>query len=261
MTDGAAPSIEQGWSTGFDRLLSRFLARCVPARQVLLTGPGPVASITFDDVSDSAATVGAPLLERDGLRGTFYVAAEWCGLQDRYWRVAGRSEIRAIAQAGHEIGCHTARHVNVQSLALRDLARECDRSRDLLGEICDVDPRHFCYPFGDIGLAQKRYLASRFVTCRSIYERLNVGQVDPALLGAVGLFDASYRRERLLALVRRTVATRGWLILYTHDVSPDPTRIGTSPRLLAEALAVLADHGVPVLTMSEAARHHGLPAA
>lgn len=255
------PQVEQGWSSGYDRTLMRFLARRVPSRRVSLSGPGPVASITFDDVPESAARLGAPLLERKGLRGTFYVAAAWCGLQDRDWRVASRSQVRAVAEAGHEIGCHTARHVNVQSLGPRDLARECDRSRALLGEICGADPRHFCYPFGDVGLAQKRYLARRFVTCRSIYEHPNLGRVDPALLGAVGLFDATYRRERLLALVRRTVAARGWLILYTHDVSPDPTRIGTSPHLLAETLAVLADHGVPVLTLTEAARHHGLEPA
>jgi peptidoglycan/xylan/chitin deacetylase (PgdA/CDA1 family) len=218
-----------------------------------------VASITFDDVPETAATSGAPLLERKGLRGTFYVAAEWCGRQDRFWRVADRSQVRAVAEAGHEIGCHTARHVNVQSLDLRALARECDRSRDLLGEICEADPRHFCYPFGDLGLVQKRYLARRFVTCRSIYEHPNLGRVDSARLGAVGLFDASYRRDRLIALVRQTVAARGWLILYTHDVSSDPTPIGTSPRLLDETLAILADHGVPVLTVSQAARYLGLP--
>ncbi|WP_336485620.1 polysaccharide deacetylase family protein [Methylobacterium nigriterrae] len=252
------PAVEQGWSDGLDRKLWRFLARRAPARRVALAGPCAVASLTFDDVPDSAATVGAPLLERRGVAGTFYVAAEWCGRRDRHWRVAGRSEIRAVARAGHEIGCHTARHVNVQSLGLPELARECDRSRDLLIEICGQDPRHFCYPFGDLGLSQKRYLAGRFATCRSIYESPNLGRIDPALLGAVGLFDAGYDRERLAVLVRRTVEARGWLILYTHDVAAEPTPIGASPRILDEALTLLADHGVPVLTMSDAARHHGL---
>lgn len=264
VTDAAGPmnGIEQGWSHGRDRKLWRFLARSAPGRRVDLRGPGAVASITFDDVPESAVTAGAPVLERRGFRGTFYIAAELCGRQDRYWRVADRGQIRDLAHAGHELGCHTARHVNVQSLRGLDLARECDRSRDLLGEICGIAPQNFCYPFGDVGLLQKRFLTRRFTTCRSIYEHPNAGRVDPGLLGAFGLFDAALDRRRLAALVATTVERRGWIVFYTHDVAADPTSMGTSPRLLEEVLAVLADHGVPVLTVAEAARHHGVaPAA
>ncbi|MGU3538535.1 polysaccharide deacetylase family protein [Methylobacterium sp. A54F] len=255
--DGA--DVEQGWSEGRNRKLWRLLARATPTGRVGLRGGQAVATLTFDDVPASAAAVGAPVLERHGLAGTFYVAAALCGRQDRHWRTADRPAVRALAEAGHEIGCHTARHVNVQSLDARALARECDRSRDLIAEICGRVPQHFCYPFGDVGLRQKRVLARRFATCRSIYEQVNAGRVDPALLGAIGLFDATLPRDRLVRLVRTAQATRGWLIFYTHDVDPDPTPMGVSPALLTETLAVLADHGVPVLTMTEAARHHGLP--
>lgn len=236
----------------------RFLARSVPSRRIALRGPRAVASITFDDVPDSAAAIGAPILERGGARGTYYVAAALCGQQDRYWRVASREQIRDLAAAGHEIACHTARHVNVQSLRAADLLRECDASSALIAEICGEAPRNFCYPFGDVGLIQKRLLSERFETCRTIYEHVNVGRVDPALLGAYALIDSVLDRDRLAALVREAVARRAWLILYTHDVAAEPTPMGASPRLLDEALAVLAEHGVPVLTVAEAARYHGL---
>lgn len=252
------PRVERGWSHGYERKLSRFLARHLPSRRASLRGGSAVASITFDDIPASAASVGAPILERFGQRGTFYVAASLCGLQDRYWRMADRGQVRDLARSGHEIGCHTARHVNVQSLTPGALAAECDASRALLEEICGRDARNFCYPYGDVGLAQKRVLASRFATSRSIYEHANIGRVDPALLGAYGLFDSVLDRRRLLAAVRRTVAARGWLIFYTHDVAPDPTPMGATPGLLADVLTVLADHGMPVLTVAEAARHHGL---
>ena len=252
--------VEQGWSNGRDRQLWRFLARKLPGR-VPLRGKRAVASITFDDVPDNAVTNGAPVLERHDARGTFYVAAGTCGMQDTAWRVADRAQVRALAQAGHEVGCHTARHVNVQSLDEAALTRECDRNRDLLAEICGVTPRNFCYPFGDVGFRQRRVLGRRFDTCRTIYERHNAGRVDPAMLSAYGLFDASLDRARLERLVREAKAQDGWLVFYTHDVADEPTPIGTSPRLLDETLAVLADHGVPVLTVAEAARHHGLAGA
>lgn len=253
--------VEQGWSQGPERQLWRFLARSLPVGRVPLRGGEAVASITFDDVPESAALNGAPVLERRGMRGTFYVAADLCGRQDRHWRVAGREHVRNLAEAGHEIGCHTARHVNVQSLRADALVAECELNRAMIAEITGKAPINFCYPFGDVGFRQKCVLGDRFVTCRTIYEQPNAGWIDPALLGAYGLFDSALDRPRITALVRAAVARRGWLIFYTHDVAGEPTSMGASPRLLAEALDVLAEHGVPVMTIAEAARHHGLTVA
>ncbi|GEP00873.1 polysaccharide deacetylase family protein [Methylobacterium haplocladii] len=253
--------VEQGWSHGRDRQLWRLLARTVPGGRMPLRGRKAVASITFDDVPESATTVGAAILDRHDVRATYYIAAALCGRRDRYWQLATRERIRDLSDAGHEIGCHTARHVNVQSLDRHDLLRECDLSSAMIAEICGRVPRNFCYPFGDVGLIQKRLLAERFETCRTIYERPNLGRVDPAMLCAYGLFDSVLDRDRLSRLVRRTVARRGWLILYTHDVAAEPTPMGVTPGFLDAALTVLADHGVPLLTVAEAARHHGLVAA
>ncbi|WP_170245831.1 polysaccharide deacetylase family protein [Methylobacterium gnaphalii] len=260
LNDTAMGTIERGWSGGRDRQLWRLLARAVPGHRRTLRGDGPVASITFDDVPESAATTGAAILDRHDARATYFVAAALCGRQDRYWRVADRARIRDLSEAGHEIGCHTARHVNVQSLRGLDLLRECEVSSAMIAEICGRAPRNFCYPFGDVGLIQKRMLAQRFDTCRTIYEHPNAGRVDPAMLGAYGLFDTVMDHDRLRRILRRTVARRGWLILYTHDIADEPTPMGATPHLLDETLGLLAEHGIPVMTVAEAARHHGLVA-
>ena len=176
-----------------------------------------------------------------------------------HWRVADRDEVRGLARAGHEVACHTARHVNVQSLGPAALAAECDRSAALLAEITGRAPANFAYPFGDMGIRQVRTLGSRFHSCRTIYERLNAGTVDLAMVGAIGLFDAVLDRATLERLIREAVASRGWLVFYTHDVSDEPTFMGTSPRFLSDTLTLLAEHGVPCLTMEAALRHHGFP--
>ena len=255
--DGA---VERGWSTRLDRKAWRFLARRTTARAFTLAGSA-AASITFDDVPASAASAGAPVLERAGVRGTFYVAPELCGAQDTHWRVASREQVRDLARAGHEVGCHTARHVNVQSLAPGALAAESARSSALLTQITGARPTNFAYPFGDLGVRQVRQLVGRFHSCRTIYERVNSGTIDLGTVGAVGLFDATMDRARLTRLVAQAVASRAWLVFYTHDVADVPTAIGTSTRLLAETLALLADHGVSCLTVEAALRHHGLPPA
>lgn len=249
---------EQGWSRGPDRQLWRFLARRVPGRRLPLLGDRAVASLTFDDIPESVARVGAPIMERRGVRATVYVAAGLCGRDDRYWRVADRAQLRAMAEAGHELGCHTARHVNVQSLRGEELARECDRSAALIAELAGEEPVNFCYPFGDFGLWQKRYLGERFETCRTIYEHTNIGRVDLSLLGAYGLFDSTMDRARLEGIVRDAVARRGWLIFYSHDVEAQPTRMGMSPQLMDLTLDLLEEHDVTVMPIREAARFHGL---
>ena len=58
-----------------------------------------MVSFTFDDVPKSAATVGAPMLEEYGARGTFYVAG---GLVDRWsghWTGGSADEIVAFIAA------------------------------------------------------------------------------------------------------------------------------------------------------------------
>lgn len=252
--------MEQGWSSRLDRKLWRFLARNTQAKPFRLAGASACCSITFDDVPESAASVGAPILEAHGARGTFYVAASTCGRQDVHWRVASREQVRAVAAAGHEVACHTARHVNVQSLAPADLAAECDRNAAELAELTGRAPSNFAYPFGDLGYRQVRMLAGRFRSCRTIYERLNVGTIDLGLVSAIGLFDRTQNRAKLKALIAEAVARKAWLVFYTHDVLADPTFMGTSPALMNEALTLLAQSGVPVLTVDAALTHHGLPA-
>jgi peptidoglycan/xylan/chitin deacetylase (PgdA/CDA1 family) len=249
--------VERGWSATWPRKISRLLARRLVSRSAQLAGPTAAASITFDDAPESAARVGAPALERMGVRGTFYVSAGQCGTTDEHWRVASRADVRALASAGHEIGCHTASHVNVQSLSRDGLARECARNAALLAEICGAERlESFAYPFGDVGLRQKRWLERRFSSCRTIYERVNVGRVDLGNVGAIGLFDRTLTPTAVERLVAQAAADRAWLVFYTHDVSPTPTFMGTSPALLDATVRILADYGVPCLTMAAALRHH-----
>jgi hypothetical protein len=147
--------------------------------------------------------------------------------------------------------------VNVQSLNRAGLARECAQNAALLAEISgNVRLDSFAYPFGDLGILQKRWLERRFGSCRSIYERVNVGRVDLGNVGAIGLFDRTLTRDAVERRVAQAAADRAWLVFYTHDVSSTPTFMGTSPTLLENTLKILDDYGVPCLTMAEALRHH-----
>lgn len=251
-------TFEQGWSGSIDRKVMRGLARHLVSRPFSLPGE-PTVSFTFDDVPASAASRGGPILERHGMRGTFYVAAATCGHPDRHWTVASAADVRGLHASGHEIACHTANHVNVQSLDGPALLRQCDINDDLIAGITGAPvSRHFAYPFGDLGLRQKRVLEKRFLTCRSIYERLNVGRIDLGCLGATGLFDRVFDERSIVAVLDEAVRRGAWLIFYTHDVADEPTFMGTSPKLLDAVARQVAAMGIRCSTIAEAAHAYGI---
>ena len=182
-------------------LVSGFLrkaARHSRSKPFAMRNAGPLVSFTFDDVPASAYSSGAAILEQHGLRGTFYIAAGTLGATDKDWQVIEGDQVRALHEQGHEIGCHTFSHVGVDGLDARMMDEECRRNREALCELCaGVEPTNFCYPFGRVSLPRKLQLADRFDSCRGIYEGINSGIVDLALLRVIELYDRTLTRDKL----------------------------------------------------------------
>jgi len=215
----------------------RKAARHSRSKPFAMRNTAPLVSFTFDDVPASACTNGAAILEQHGVRGTFYIAAGTLGKMDAHWRVIDRAQVRALHEHGHEIGCHTFSHVPVDTLDARKLDEECRHNREMLRDICPgLDVTNFCYPFGRVSLPRKLQLDDRFDSCRGIYEGINAGVIDLALLRVIELYDRTLSRDKLERILRETRERNGWLIFYTHDVAEPPSWIGASPRLLRETI-------------------------
>jgi hypothetical protein len=62
------------------------------------------------------------------------------------------------------------------------------------------------------------------------------------------------------ALLEKTSAKNGWLVLYTHDVDENPSPFGCSPSLFEAAVRLTAESGFDVMTVRDAVRAiKGLP--
>jgi peptidoglycan/xylan/chitin deacetylase (PgdA/CDA1 family) len=231
----------------------RRAARHYRSKPFAMRNAAPVVSFTFDDVPASAYSNGAAILEHHGLRGTFYIASGILGIADADWRVIEREQVSALHARGHEIGCHTFSHVAVEELSASALEEECRRNRDRLRELCPgLELSNFCYPFGRASLPRKRELQKRFDTCRGIYEGINAGSVDLAMLRVIELYDRTLTPEKLARVLRETRERNGWLIFYTHDVADEPSWIGCSPRLLHATVRAVAAEGMRCLTIRNA---------
>jgi peptidoglycan/xylan/chitin deacetylase (PgdA/CDA1 family) len=238
--------------------VSRKMARHHRTKPFRMRNDAPLVSFTFDDVPDSAYTNGASVLEQSGVRGTFYIAAGACGVTEPDWRVIGRHEVRALHERGHEIGCHTFSHARVDRLRADELDEECRRNRELLQELCPglmID--NFCYPFGRTSFARKLELAHTFASCRGIYEGLNDGTVDLAMLRVVELYDRTLTPDKLRHILEETRARNGWLIFYSHDVADPPSWIGCSPNLLRTVVKAAQAAQLQCLPVRDALRAIG----
>ncbi len=241
---------------GLHHRLLRAAAKYVKTKQILMRNAAPLVSFTFDDVPDSAFLNGARVLDRSGVRGTFYIAAGTCGAQDEYWRVIAREQVAALHESGHEIGAHTFSHVNVQTLSAAEMAEETRRNDARLREICgDVRIENFAYPFGDVSIFRKLQLQREFASCRSIYEGINSGMIDLGLLKVAPLYGRS--AASVPALLDEVVRTNGWLIFYSHDIADPPSWIGCTPELLGEAVALVKASGIEMVTVAEGLRAIG----
>ena len=73
--------------------LDRKLARSVLRRPATLQANRTVVTFSFDDIPRQAASVGAKILEQEGVHGTFFIAAGMLGKRFGPWQFAEMDDI------------------------------------------------------------------------------------------------------------------------------------------------------------------------
>jgi len=103
----------------------------------------PVA-LTFDDGWQEQYDVAFPILQRYGMRATFFVNTSFIG----YPRFMTWEELAEMRDAGMEIASHGRKHINLASADDRDAWREIAWSRERLEEELGLTVVSFAYPYG-----------------------------------------------------------------------------------------------------------------
>ena len=105
--------------------------------------PRDAVVLSFDDGYEDAATVVSPLLKKYGARASFYVSADLIGTP----RHASWRELRAMRDAGMEIGCHGSRHLDLTTLSRAQKAYEIGHCAAALTRYLGA-PRTYAYAAG-----------------------------------------------------------------------------------------------------------------
>jgi peptidoglycan/xylan/chitin deacetylase (PgdA/CDA1 family) len=192
-------------------------------------------SLTFDDGMRSHIDTAVPLLEKYGLRGTFYITAS--GEDDGQKALA---RFRPAFEAGHEIGNHSIHHwcscAGVMAPKHRGL--EYRTLEEIEVELVEADKRFkavypevtrwtFCYPcyntFVGKGLNRRSYVpivAKVFFAARAGGEMSNsINSPYHADVHCLNSFKCEQRSAtELIGLVEQTAHQGGWSILTFHGV-------------------------------------------
>jgi peptidoglycan/xylan/chitin deacetylase (PgdA/CDA1 family) len=114
--------------------------------------PGTIV-LTFDDGWCNWVSVAAPLLERLGVRATFYLCPGLWGGQHAdvagpEGRLLDEDGARILHERGFALGAHSLTHPDLRSLGDGALERELRASKEAVEEITGRACRTFAYPFG-----------------------------------------------------------------------------------------------------------------
>jgi peptidoglycan/xylan/chitin deacetylase (PgdA/CDA1 family) len=223
------------------------------ARRPARAPTGPMISFCFDDAPASATDAGAAILERRGLKGSFFIAAAMAGAEGATGRMADPAAVRRLAEAGHEVGCHTYSHLDCGQATAQDAVEDVARNAKTLDRWGLPQPTTFAYPYGDVAPATKRVLAGRFTLMRALHPGLVTAGCDLNQAPAVGI-EGAQGEANARRWIDRAAGRKAWLILYTHDVAEAPTPWGCTPAALGRLADTALAAGFEVVTVAEGAR-------
>jgi peptidoglycan/xylan/chitin deacetylase (PgdA/CDA1 family) len=203
---------------GFKFVTVAQLARLADGREP----PAGYAAVSFDDGMRNNLTTALPIMSEYGIPGTVYMTVGYLAGHSPWVqspndnRMMDETELRAIADAGWEVGAHTMTHADLSTLDYEGCRREIEESKIELEAIIDAPIETFAYPFGRRSAvaqqaAKDSGLRAAVSTGQGSWDpfeikRVMVGALDPMSIVVMKLAD---RYEPLLQsppvdLLRRT---------------------------------------------------------
>ncbi len=102
------------------------------------------AIVSFDDGDLSGYATAAPILERHGLRGEFFVVTTWIGTPG----FMTADQLRELVRRGHGVHSHSRTHPKLPALSSPDIERELRGSKEDLESLLGRPVTQFSIPRG-----------------------------------------------------------------------------------------------------------------
>ena len=227
-------------------------AEAAPAARI----PDGLVVLTFDDSVASHATFVAPLLKKHGFGATFYITEGFEFLQDKTHYLTW-TQIKAMHEAGFEIGNHTRAHKGVNGQKPAEIAADLAHIEQRCAEHGIPKPTTFSYPgyatspAATVVLRERGYRFARAGGARVF----DPAKDDPLTLPQA--FDG--KPDSTLAQFKAAIAQArdGKVAVITFHGVPDIRHpwVNTDPAKFEAYVAALKDAGCQVIAMRDLARY------
>jgi peptidoglycan/xylan/chitin deacetylase (PgdA/CDA1 family) len=223
------------------------------SRRVSLGDVGPIVSFSFDDFPRTAYSVGGLILKEFGARATYYVALGLMNQVNALGEQYHLEDLHDLVEQGHELASHTLNHLSCRAVPLGIFREDVKKGRQAIREKVGVaDSGNFAYPYGAVTLRAKRTLGAEMVSCRGTAGGINGPEIDLNLLRANSLYGDVDQLGQVRRLILENEKCRGWLVFYSHDVRPQPSRFGCTPALLEAAVSFASQRAGSIVTVAQA---------
>ncbi len=245
----------------FPPLCLSLLAALVTVLSAAETTPPPrvpdgLVVLTFDDSVASHATFVAPLLKQHGFGATFYITEGFEFLQDKEHYLTW-TQIKAMHEAGFEIGNHTKAHKGVNGQKPAEIAADLAHIEQRCAEHGIPKPMTFSYPgyatspAATVVLRERGYRFARAGGARAF----DPAKDDPLTLPQA--FDG--KPDSTLAQFKAAIAQArdGKIAVLTFHGVPDIKHpwVNTDPAKFEAYLGALKEAGCQVIAMRDLARY------
>lgn len=188
-----------------------------------------------------------------GVRGTYYVSLGLAGKQIETGTMFLEDDLRAAAQQGHELGCHTFSHSHSWETAPQSFEAEIVKNREALQQVIPgASFKTLSFPIGQPRARTKKRASKYFSCCRGGGQTFNVGEADLNCLSAYFLEQSRENPGAIKRIIDQNSDAGGWLIFATHDVSQDPTHWGCTPALFEDIVQYAVKSGAEILPVFQA---------
>ncbi|MCX6255678.1 MAG: polysaccharide deacetylase family protein [Bacteroidia bacterium] len=186
-------------------------------------------SLTFDDARLSQVDKGIPLLDKYGVKATFYLSPDNMKQRLAAWK-------KAVAN-GHDIGNHTLLHPcsgnfawskdnALEDYTLEDMNRELDSASNIIKKMLDIQPVSFAFPCGQTfigrGNMTRSYvpvIAEKFETGRGWQNECPNDPVFCDMSQLTGMELDGKSIEQIISLIEEAKSRGLWLIFAGHEMN------------------------------------------
>jgi len=245
--------------TKFRNYYKRNVGRVLFRRPLAIRIERPLISFTFDDFPRSALHVGGSILAANRAAGTYYTALGLMGTEGPSGPLFVRDDLTDLLTQGHELGCHTYSHCHSWDTAPAVFEESVIRNSSVLRELVPgVEFKSFSYPISEPRPLTKRNTARHFLSCRGGGQTFNSDVADRNSLAGYFLERSRDNPQAVKDVIDQNREASGWLILATHDLSPNPSPYGCTPRFFEEVVEYAIGSGALVLPVATALERLGV---